>query len=467
MIVGVVTFLLYLMPVVTGALADRFGYKRMFIIAYLAMTPAYYLLGQFTSYSGFFFGYLLVAMGAAIFKPVVVGTVARTTDETNSQLGFGVFYMMVNIGGFFGPLIAGILRNPQPDGSSEWSNIFTASAVWIACNLIWVTFFFKEPTTESKSESKRTIGKVFSDCVEVLGNLRLFICLFGALILLLMAGQGYVTWKNALLYGSSWILLNLLVDLGLWVNERKQGASLLPRMYFGNWRFALYLLILSGFWTSFNQIFLTMNLYIRDFVNTEPLLKTAASVLSFLNLNGWSASVTEYAAAGGQVNPEYLVNIDAGSIVLFQILISLIVQRMGRFPGMIVGITIASIGIGLACISGGGSVGTLHASVWIVIAGIFVFSIGEMMASPTSQEYIGSIAPKDKVAMYMGYYFVAMALGNLFGGVLSGHLYGTFARDHGAPHIMWAIFGGLGILTAIALALYNRFAVVRNSNDQE
>ena len=34
---GIVPFFLYLFPVITGAMADRYGYKKMFIIAYLIM----------------------------------------------------------------------------------------------------------------------------------------------------------------------------------------------------------------------------------------------------------------------------------------------------------------------------------------------------------------------------------------------------------------------------------------------
>jgi MFS family permease len=49
-----VPFFLYLMPVLTGALADRYGYKRMFIIAYLVMIVSYYSQGLFTSLPGFF-----------------------------------------------------------------------------------------------------------------------------------------------------------------------------------------------------------------------------------------------------------------------------------------------------------------------------------------------------------------------------------------------------------------------------
>src|SRR5512143_735892 len=45
---GIVPFILYLLPVLFGALADRFGYKKTFIVAYSTLVPAYYLLGQFT-----------------------------------------------------------------------------------------------------------------------------------------------------------------------------------------------------------------------------------------------------------------------------------------------------------------------------------------------------------------------------------------------------------------------------------
>jgi len=102
---AIVPFFLYLMPVLTGALADRYGYKKMFLIAYVGMVIFYYGLGQFKSFPGFLAAFMCVAVAAAIFKPVVVGTIARLTDESNSSTGFGIFYMMVNVGGFLGPIV--------------------------------------------------------------------------------------------------------------------------------------------------------------------------------------------------------------------------------------------------------------------------------------------------------------------------------------------------------------------------
>jgi len=504
---GLVPFILYLLPVLTGALADRYGYKRTLFLAYTIMVPAYLLLGQIKSYEGFMLAFLLLAAGAATFKPVVVGTVARTTDKTNSSIGFGIFYMMVNIGGFVGPMVAGYVRG------WSWNYVFLASSIWIACNFIWLLLFYKEPTTEAASEQKRTLKKVLNDIVEVLGNGRFFLTVSVIILLLLGAGREWISWMTVIWVSIAWVILNLLVDIPLRKSKGAKPSGFLVPMKLGNWRFALFLLILSGFWTSFNQIFLTMPEYIRDFVNTSdmlggfvgPVFNALARInpdvvirvlqdsltqfgtqfspeqLSELSralldvrvrlmpdqlqplLSGFSgagaipadqlhAVVAQMIDAGKQVNPEYIVNFDAGAIVVFQILVSWAIARWKPFTTMVTGTVIAAIGIGMSA--------WLHSG-WPIVIAIVIFAFGEMMASPKSQEYIGRIAPRDKVALYMGYYFVAIALGNLFGGLLSGQLYGKLARDLQRPDIMWIIFGILGFATALALVLYDRFVIRR------
>jgi dipeptide/tripeptide permease len=166
-----------------------------------------------------------------------------------------------------------------------------------------------------------------------------------------------------------------------------------------------------------------------------------------------------------QVNPEFVVNIDAGAIILLQVLISLIMARFHRFTTMIIGMFVAAVGIGLSAFAGGHGMIGLGGSIWIVALGLLIFAVGEMMASPTSQEFVGRIAPADKKALYMGYYFVAVALGNLFGGILSGELYGRLARDMGRPDLMWMAFGGIMALTAIVFILYNLFVLPKSASE--
>ncbi|MBI5060236.1 MFS transporter [candidate division KSB1 bacterium] len=535
MLQGVVPFILYLLPVVFGALGDRFGYKKTFLVAYTLLVPAYYLLGQFSAFGTFFMAFLFVAVGAAIFKPVVVGTVARTTDETNSSMGFGIFYMMVNVGGFVGPIVAGIVRVRY-----GWDWVFIASSFWIACNFIWLLLFYKEPTTEAGSAQKRSIKQVLSGIVEVLGNGRFFLMIFVLLTLLAISGR-YISWNQMLIVAAVWVVLNVLLDIPLRARAtgKPGGFWLTQPLKLGNWKFALYLLILSGFWTSFNQIFLTMPEYIRDFVETRDMVNTArnwvgedfAREFAAVNEDLLAAEIHKFAAeqpavratepespgvifvsddqatkfrrtmfdfkvrvpesdikssvsnlnphpvGGGkwgedstqvralahtwaesyrQVNPEYIINIDAGAIVIFQVLVSFLIGFFPPLSVMVVGILVSAVGIGMSA---------WLATGWLVTLAITIFAFGEMIASPKSQEYVGRIAPQQKVAMYMGFYFWTVALGNIFGGRLSGELYGSLARDQGRPDLMWMIFGGLAVLTAIVLVIYDRL-ILRRGNPE-
>ena len=74
------------------------------------MAVGYYLMGEVNTYWSMYMVFLFAAIGGGFFKPVINGTVARNTDDTTSTLGFGIFYMMVNIGGFIGPAMSSSLR---------------------------------------------------------------------------------------------------------------------------------------------------------------------------------------------------------------------------------------------------------------------------------------------------------------------------------------------------------------------
>lgn len=94
-----VTAILYLLPVFFGVIADRIGYKLSLTISYIIMIFGYYMMGEVNTYWSMYMIFLLVAIGAAFFKPVASAIIARNTDETTGTMGFGIFYMMVNVGG--------------------------------------------------------------------------------------------------------------------------------------------------------------------------------------------------------------------------------------------------------------------------------------------------------------------------------------------------------------------------------
>ena len=448
---AVVTFFLYLFPVVTGGLADRYGFKKMLFSAFVVLVPAYFFLGQFKTFPTFFIAFMFVALGAAMFKPVIIGTITKVTSDRSASLGFGIFYMMVNIGGFVGPIVAGVVR------ALDWKYVFIASAGWIAINFIFVTLFYKEPTTESSSANKRSLKKVLTDMVEVLGNGRFFLYFFGLLILLVFGSKftadGSLSWADIIYIGVIWSAINFIYDFLIARKLKGKNEWYLQPMKLGDWKFGLFLLLMSGFWTSFNQIFYTLPLYIRDFTDTSDLWSFLANTMQSIGLSGYVDSLRGAMVTPGQINPEYIININAGSIIVFQIFISYLVTRMKPFTTIFWGVLITVVSFSILIF---GTTG------WIVIIGVIVFSFGEMMASPKSKEYTGRIAPPDRVALYMGYFYWCVALGNLFGGILSGQLYGHFARDLGRPDIMWLIFAIIAAVTAFLIFLYDRLVIKRN-----
>jgi MFS family permease len=151
----------YCLPLFSGTLADRFGFKTMLIVAYLAYLPAILLLILTKTFSGIALTMLSIGFAAGLFKPLIFGTVRAVTDKTNSTLGVGIFYAMVNVGGSLGPVVLGRLR------AISWDYAFYAAAATIGLMLVITLLFYKEPKRELEKkrfgEKLREIGEALSD----------------------------------------------------------------------------------------------------------------------------------------------------------------------------------------------------------------------------------------------------------------------------------------------------------------
>ncbi len=165
-------FVSYTVPVFSGTFADRYGFKKVLLISYLAYLPSIILLIYTRTFSGIALTMLCIAFAAGIFKPLISGTVRVVTDSTNRSLGFGIFYAMVNIGASFGPLILGRLR------AISWQNAYIAAAVAIGVMFVITLLFYKEPERQFSGD---TLAKKFRDMGEALSNIKftVFLILLG------------------------------------------------------------------------------------------------------------------------------------------------------------------------------------------------------------------------------------------------------------------------------------------------
>lgn len=359
-----ITPLLYILPILSGALADRYGYKKMLSFAFVVMSIGYLMTSMMTTYSLVFISLLLMATGAGFFKPLISGTIARTTDESNSAFGFGIFYWSINLGAFIFPL----LLVPYLKAMS-YSYIFIMAAIGTGWLFFLNMFVYREPP---KPQSTKSIGEVMKGVFMVLNDQR----------------------------------------------------------------FVVMILIYSCFWILYFQMFDTVLWYLKEHMDMTPVNVAVNSMLGlFMSNPDW------------KFDAEHVTVINAGTIILLQLVVSAIVRKTKPLGTMIFGIALGTIGMGILAIS-------THA--WVFMAGIIIFSIGEMTAHPKFISYVGLIAPPDKKALYLGYSFLYGVIGSFVGGILGAVLYVQFVDKMQQPGLLWFVFSLIGVATIIGLLIYNR-----------
>lgn len=189
-----------LVPMVSGGYTERYGYRKSLAVAFTLNITGYLLMARSlpmahslvehgwagAPYGVFLASACFVAMGTAIFKPAVHGTIAKTTTEETSSMGWGVFYWIVNIGGALAPMIAAPLR-----GEINWHYVFYGAAIVTALNFIPAFTLYKEPEKEpvKPGEQEKGPAEVFASSIgTVFKDLRLvvFLLIFSCFWLMFM-----------------------------------------------------------------------------------------------------------------------------------------------------------------------------------------------------------------------------------------------------------------------------------------
>ena len=395
-------------PVFSGGFADRYGYKRTIAVSIAIKAAGYLLMATQTAFWPFTFGCLVLAFGTAIFKPGVQGTMLRTLRKENSSVGWGTFYMLVNIGGFLGPPLAHFLYG------YSWPTVFYGCAVIVSLNFLMLLTY---PNVAAGGDQSGSVWKV-----------------------------AQITLRN-------------LVQ---------------PRL-------AAFILIMAGFWLMFMQLFDMLPNFIVDWVNS-------ASIVQALHLPSMFTTVTP---RGTMIAQEWMINLDSGLIILGVVLISHLVARMRRIHSIFFGIVVSSLGL----VAAGFSMSGL-----MCILGILCFAVGEMLASPKMNDYLGVIAPEGQKALYMGYSNMPVAIGWAIGSMMGGEIYGRmgdkanlalrYLAEHGMkadadrthamqalqsalhvdarqatdllwhtyhPYQLWYPFAAIGIASAVGIWFYARW----------
>lgn len=213
----------------------------------------------------------------------------------------------------------------------------------------------------------------------------------------------------------------------------KSMAGVLADMgrVFTNVKFMSFLVIFSGFWIMFWQIFYSLPFYVRDVLNFGKF--------------------------------EIIETVDAWTIILVTVPITALAKRMKPLAAMTLGFAVASASWFFM-----GGIPTLA----ITIGAIALFAIGEGLQAPRYYEYVADLAPKEQVGTYMGFAFLPVAIGTFVAGAIAGplvlHYVGVrkddvFTPGPGFAHAgqMWFWVGGIGVVATLGMLAYDRFVVKR------
>ena len=175
----------WFLPILGGTLADRLGFRRALMFAYLVMTLGYFLLGSVSAAwmaplrhalgdKWLVLAILMIpALGPGMVKPCVAGTTARASKENVRSIGYSIYYTLVNIGGFIGPLVANAVRQQLGWGIE---NVFRVAACSVFL-MFWVTLiFFREPSRVG-NERVASLREAISNMFVALANFRFLLVL--------------------------------------------------------------------------------------------------------------------------------------------------------------------------------------------------------------------------------------------------------------------------------------------------
>ena len=349
--------MVWFLAILGGAVADRLGFRRALSLAYLILACSYFLLGS---------------LGAAWMAPVRAAV---------PLLVLVAFVLVL-------PALGISMVKPSVVGT----------------------------TARASRENVRSIGySIYYTLVNIGGA----------------AGPYIASWahrhlgvENVFRISALSVLLMFFAVLLFFKEPRRSGevqtASLAEtaRNLFTvmtNPRFMVFLLIFSGYWIVYWQLFIILPIYIHGFIDPNA-------------------------------DVELILVTGPLTVICLQFLVTYLTQKIPAFQAITLGTLISALGWLIVA---------SHPAVWAVVLSIFVIALGEIVLSPRYYEYVSRLAPPGQQGTYMGFAFVPIGIGSLAGGWLGGRLMHHYGEVVQRPAQVWWAITGIGIGTTLLMWLYH------------
>lgn len=355
---GIFGGLVWFLAIVGGAVADRLGFRRALSAAYLILTCAYFLLGSIGS------SWMAPLRHAVPLFWIVL-----------------VILMLPALGiSMVKPVVVGTTKSAAKENvrSIGYSIYYTMVNVGGAAG----------PYVASVAHRHIGVQSVFR-----ISALCVFVMFFAVLIF----------FRQPRISGEE-------QTSSLGQTARNLGTVLT------NPKFMLFLIIFSGYWVVYWQVYIGLSLYVTKYIDPHAAV-------------------------------ELVIMTDGLSVILLQMIVSHITRKIPSFRAITIGTVISA----LAWL-----VIAFHPTIFGAVAAVFVVALGEMTLSPRYYEYVSRLAPEGQQGTYMGFAFVPIGIGSLVGGPVMGYFLHQFGEVGHRPALAWWAMTGVGLLTALCLWIYDR-----------
>jgi POT family proton-dependent oligopeptide transporter len=392
-IYGLYTAGVYIVALPGGWVADRLlGLRRSVFWGGVVIAAGHFTLAV-PSIATFYLGLLLIVVGTGLLKPNISAIVGDLYPEGGERrdAGFSIYYMGINVGSFFGPLVCGYLGE-----SVNWHLGFAAAGVGMVLGLIQYSYGarhlhgageLKEEVDIARARSRR--GLLLA--IEGLVGLALILFTLQAIGAIHITLVAFVDSTGIFIVSIAAVFLLYVAIFGGLTSVERKRLAVIAALFFAA----------ACFWSGFEQAGSSMNLF--------------AERLTDRVIGGWEMPASWLQS----VNPLFVILLAP----LFSALWLSLGSRNPSIPAKMA-LGLIQLGIGFAVLAWGAIYATPGSPVspnWLVVT-YFFHTTGELCLSPIGLSSITKLSPQRYVGQMMGIWFMASALGNLMAGRVAGFI---------------------------------------------
>jgi len=413
-IVGAYGGLVYLSAILGAWVADRLlGAERTLTSAAVVIMLGHLSLALIPGLVGVGVGLVCIAVGSGTLKATtssVLGDMYASDDERRDG-GFSIYYMGVNIGALFGPLLTGLLWGMK---GFHWG--FGLAAVGMAIGLVQYLLLRRVTLGHAGQEVSNPLSRQ--------GRVRYGSAAAAVVVLVvLLSVTGVITAARlsnivvgVTLAATVALFTVILTSRRITTVERRRVLSFIP-MFIAS----------AVFWSLFQQQFTVVAVYADQRLDRS--------------LFGWT------------MPPNWVQSINPVFIIVFAGVFAALWTKLGhRQPGTPVKFGLGTIFMGIAFLlflpyAGGGANST--PLLWLVFI-LFWFTMAELCLSPVGQSLSTKLAPEAFHTQMIALFFLSVAVGSAGAGTLAGFY--DPARE--TPYFL--LLGGASIVVGLALLLLRK-----------